>query len=422
VSRAIAVLALAACGDNAGTDAELASGSRLQLVTYMLSDGALFADRSVFHDRVLDEDCRVARFSSGVRYCMPVAAGGSTVFTEGSCTRVLGAERVGRTPPAYFVRSYTMHGVVLPSRLYRSGAPAAAPALVWQLEDGYCLGPYPVDPALAYYAVGDAVTTDDLVEIRASDMRRVGRLSVSIDTSDDGWRAPGEIRDETLAVACVPDPAPNAPSTVCLPLGLPRVSYYADAGCTAPLTSHERALHRDHASGCVAVVERGPPVPGAGFQPVDGRRVPVPPPAGPPDPPASTTELATLARSVEGGGRAQPIRLGDVEHDALVHDAALGADCTIGGGRCAPVSSVEARTYFSDDACVTPVDVAFVPTGACEPPARFASGRTIGALHTATLYEPTTGDRCAAYTPPSRFAVHDLGEAPADVMVATRQR
>src|SRR5690606_9296576 len=97
------------------------------------------------------ERCRPVRFSDAVRYCMPETAGGTTVFTNDSCTSVLGHGESGIEPPRYFIRHYELAaGQEAPSRLYRSGPRVAAPAQVWRQSGIYCLGPYPVDPG-AYY-------------------------------------------------------------------------------------------------------------------------------------------------------------------------------------------------------------------------------------------------------------------------------
>jgi hypothetical protein len=422
MNRATILIALAACGDNrtvAGT--EYASGSRLELVTYALSDGTTAIDHHVFHDRERDEDCTILRFSSGSRFCAPTTAGGTAYFTESTCTRVVGAERSDRPPPAYFVRPYILHGETLPSRLYRVGEPTAAPALVWRQEDNYCLGPYPIDPAYTFYTVGDGVTTDDLVAIRETDHVDAGRLTFAFDTSDDGWRAPGAITDDDLGVPCTLTPSPNAATATCIP-DLPATSYFADTACSDPLVTDDRALHHDLASGCTTVVEWGEPFTGAVFERIGEACIPVAAPADPLYRAGATHELATLDRTPDTGNRVLPIALGDIVHDELLHDTTLDADCSITGGVCAPVSTVDVRPYFTDPACITPIDVAFVPTGSCEPPARFAGGRAIGDVYPGAIYELTTGDRCDTYVPPPRFAVHVVGDAPADLVTAARKR
>ena len=126
---------VAGCGDNVPAQVPH-SGARLQLVSYRYDDGAEQTDRSTLYDSVLRERCRATTFSDGARYCMPVDAGGETVFVDDRCTRSLGLSRGSGEPPRYFIGYYRLGTQAQPSRIYEAGEPVDAPALVWRQQDG----------------------------------------------------------------------------------------------------------------------------------------------------------------------------------------------------------------------------------------------------------------------------------------------
>lgn len=413
------VLALAACAE---PSADMQSGSRLRLIRYELADGSQAIDRRVFHDAQRGEDCTIQLFSSGVRHCMPTTAGGSTVFTEDSCTAVLGAS-TGTEPPPYFIRSFELNSVSLPSRLYRPSAPVETPQLLWEQRAGYCLGPFPPDPAVTFYAVGEEIAADELVAIRVRDTRTEGRITLAFDESGDGWRMPGALTD-SVAGSCDLEPTANAAVARCLPPL--RATLFGDNGCTQPLAQSEVAAHRDLGSGCWSLLETGVAFTGTPYERIGESCVAV----SSNDAlyiPAATRDPAELPR-IRGSAnsRLASIELGTLLRDAVSYDSILDADCGIeerdGTYVCAPASRLTPLTFFSDTACTAVIDVAFVPTGTCEPPDRFAGRRPIGAVYPGTIYELTTGDRCAAYVPPTRFAVHTLGAELPDAALVSAVR
>jgi len=397
------------------------SGDRLRLIAYDFADGTRTYDQHVFHDRDLHEDCTVQVFSSGERYCLPMTAAGTIVFTTSDCTRALGAINATE-PPHFFIRPYSLHGTSLPSRLYRPGAQADSPGTVWRQQDEFCAGPFAPPADHTFFELGEEIRPDKLVRIRERETLTVGRLTFGIDTTDDGWHVPGAVVD-MVAGPCTLLPSANADTAPCLPSA--RATPFSDAQCTQPLASDEVAAHRDVDSGCWSLLEPGAPFTGQAYERIGETCVAV----GSSEPfftPAAISEAARLLRRVdENNRRLAAINLGTNARDAFLHDDTLVADCqiiqTAAGYTCAPVSAVTALPFFDDSACSVPIHVAFVPTGSCEPPSVFADGFRIGDLRTAPIYEVTTGDRCAAFAPPARFAVHSLEAVPTtDVVTATR--
>ncbi len=417
VSRVIAVcLALAACGDNTRPELVMQSGSRLQLITYELADGTRDFDRTVFHDSQRDEDCTVMLLSSGERHCIPTSAGGTTVFTDSACQKPVGVMAT-EEPPGYFLRSFTLNGMTRPSRLYRPGGAIAAPAQRWEQQDSFCFGPYPADP-LFYFGLAEEIPTDSFVTVRVTTTLENDRLTLAIDGSDDGWRMPGAITDHVLEVPCTLQPSANASEAPCIP-DLPTTTYYANADCSAPLVTADRTLLRIQETGCTSVVARGGLIGGQVYEQLGESCVAVVAPPQSLYTAGEVTPVATLARAEvpPDGERLVPIELmADEVHerDVYLHDRDLEADCRVtlldGSYACVPFAPLTPVVYFTDAACTTPHMFAFVPSGACDIPARFAADAVgfyrIGALYPDPIYELTTGDRCAAYAPPARFAVH----------------
>jgi hypothetical protein len=397
-----------ACGDNARPDEAMRSGDRLRLIAYEFADGTRSFDQRVFHDRERREDCTIELFSSGERYCMPVTAGGTTVFTEDSCTRAIGATPAGE-PPEYFVRSFLLHGTSLPSRLYRAAAPTDEPMFVWEQRDEFCLGPLPAPAQHSFFLLGEEITTAELVRVRELHTATEGRLTIGIDETDDGWRMPGALTDE-VSGPCELLPSANAATAPCLPAE--RATQFADATCTQALARAELAAHRDVDSGCWSLLEPGEPFAGQAYERIGETCVAI----GTSEPLFSaeaTLEVAALARTpIVQTRRLLSIELGSLTRDTFLHDTVLAADCEViaaeDGYACVPHAALQPLPFFDDAACIVPIEVAFVPTGACEAPSLFAGRQRIGARRAAPIYELTTGDRCAAYAPPARFAIHDV--------------
>jgi len=431
--RLLALLALASCGDNAKPADAMASGARLSLITYELADGTLDVDRTWFRDTARDEDCTIDLFSSATRHCRP-DAGGVVFFTDSGCLRGVGGVRTDRDPPPYLLRTFTLNGVVLPSRLYKPGNPIDRPMVRWESVGNYCLGPYDVDPTLAYYTLGDAISHDDLVQIRATDHLADERLDLALDHTDDGWQMPGAFTDVLLAEPCTVQNGANASEVACSP-ALPATSLFVDDDCSQPVLTEEEMLATDLETACTSIVTRGGQISGALFEQLGETCVPVPPTALPLYVPAETIPLATLTRvqQTATGSRLVPIDLvrGDVHRrDALFYDRELDADCRVtrwsDGYRCLPDAPVPMRPFFRDDACTIVDTFAFVPNGVCAPPVRYARDETmlyrVSAPYTTPIYELTTGDRCAAYVPPSRFTIMKVEAVADDTFVAATRR
>ena len=102
-----------------------------------------------------------------------------------------------------------------------------------------------------------------------------------------------------------------------------------------------------------------------------------------------------------------------------VFDRELGGDCAPqerdGEIVCVPDAPINATTVFADDVCGTPIELAFVPTGMCEPVAAFAARGDvrypIEAPYTQPFYELEPGDRCGAFAAPPGHVAHALGPA-----------
>lgn len=431
--RLLALLALAACGDNAKPVDAMASGSRLALITYELADGTLDVDRTWFRDTERDEDCTIDLFSSATRHCRP-DAGGVVFFTDSACLRGIGGIRTDRDPPPYLLRTFTLNGVSLPSRLHELGYPIDPPLARWESVDNFCLGPYDVDPTLAYYTLGDATTHDDLVQIRATDHLADERLDLALDHSDDGWQMPGAFTDVLLSAPCTLQNGANATDVACSP-ALPATSLFIDDSCSQPVLTEPQMLATDLDTACTSVITRGGQVSGDLFEQLGETCAPVPPTAQPHYIPAETIPLATMMR-VQGapsGSRLVPIDLvrGEVHRrDALFYDRELDADCRVmrwnGAIRCVPDAPVPVRPFFRDDACTIVDTFAFVPNGACAAPVRYATDETtryrVTGAYDAPIYELTTGDRCAAYAPPSRFTIVKVDAVSDDTFVAATRR
>jgi hypothetical protein len=429
VSRALCLLAIVvACGDN-GAAPVPHSGARLQIVRYAYDDGAEQIDRTTLYDAALRERCRAEVFSDGARYCMPVAAQGETVFVDDRCTRALGLSRASATPPAYFIAYYRLGGEVRPSRIYPPGAAVDPPALVWRQQDGYCIGPTAPEPG-TYFELAAALGPDALARISEARRETGDDLAIGIDTSDDGLVVASALYDLDHGPCDLVTEA-NVTEAACVARSLMRADYYADDECTTPLVavpasrSGDVAAYRDPRSGCWSVASIAPAqTSGPLYERIDTSCINVQPPTGaalhalqdPVPPPA-------LARVRSGSGaRLDVIELVDgAAHvpSLQVFDRQLGADCTPqerdGEILCVPDAAVVTTTVFADDACATPIELAFVPTGECEPPARFAARgdarHPIEDPYALPFYELEPGDRCGTFAAPPGHVAHAIGAA-----------
>jgi len=223
----------------------------------------------------------------------------------------------------------------------------------------------------------------------------------------------------------------GASEAVCIATSLDQADYFADAGCSNPLVAVEstaeptHASYRDPRSSCWSLVEvQEAWAAEEVYERIDDACVAVPKPVGlslratahAHPPPALTRVHAT------NGDRLDVMELvdGDVRIPSThVFDRELGADCTIedrdGVLVCVPHAPVTVTTVFADAACGTPLDLAFVPDGDCEPPARYASRGDVRfpveAAYTQPFYELEPGDRCGTFEAPVGTVPHALGRA-----------
>jgi hypothetical protein len=424
------IVIIAGCGD--GLDAMPPhDGARLQIVRFAYDDGAEQIDRTTFYDTELGERCRATVFSDGARHCMPLSARGETVFVNEQCTQSLGLSRTSETPPAYFIATYSLGGEVRPSRLYRPGPRVGWPRRVWMQQDGFCFGPTEAKVG-SYFALAEELAPDALARI-TEDRRVTGRqVALGIDTSTDGLVAAGTLYDLEQEPCELVSEA-NAGEAICIARSLVRADYFSDAECITPLVAlsgaADRAAYRDPATGCWSIASVAPAqTSGSVFERIGTSCVGVEPPIGVSlhgledsiAPPA----LARIRTS--GGARLDVMELVDgAAHLPSVHvfDRELGGDCTPeerdGEIVCVPDAAVVATTVFADSSCGTPIDLAFVPRGACMEPARFASRGDarfpIEALYTLPFHELDAGDRCSPFEAPRGYVAHALGPAvPAD--------
>jgi hypothetical protein len=97
-------------------------------------------------------------------------------------------------------------------------------------------------------------------------------------------------------------------------------------------------------------------------------------------------------------------------------DSELATDCVHDGElRCAPDTNITIQPFFADPQCNTPIELALVPSGQCDPPSRFATDGVeyypLAAPYTNTIYVPYTGDTCGVFRPPAPFVAHSIGPA-----------
>jgi hypothetical protein len=300
---------------------------------------------------------------------------------------------------------------------------------VWTLQDGYCLGPIIAD-AGTYFELSAPLGTESLARVSESRQLEGSAVALGLDASDDGLVTTGALYDRERG-PCHLETEAGASEAVCIATSLARAGYYADAACTNPLVAvggsdqPAYAAHRDPRSSCwsVVVVQEAWAATDV-YARIDRACVAVPRPAG-------MTLLATsheqpppaLARvRATSGDRLDVLELVDGAvrvPSTYVFDRDLGGDCTIedrdGELVCVPHAPVTATTVFADAACGTPIDLAFVPTGACEPQHAFAARGdaryAIGAPYTLPFYELEPGDRCGTFEVPAGTVPHALGPA-----------
>lgn len=395
--RWIWLVVLCACGDN--------TVPRLAALTYAVGD-VTYTRAGEFHDTARDEDCSPWTWADAATYCTP--AFHAPVYTDSACTDAIAPGAVHYTP-TYF----TIAGLTLLQRLHPVTPSTRAPAQYWLHTQDTCSGPYPSPPGAQWGDIGDELDETAFVRLLRSAPEGDGRLQTIAWHTSDGLYQPMGFHDRDLGVDCTVYNASgrDRDHVLCDP-GASPVFYYADAACTHPIVvadvgTTSPILKLDCETFASAGSERSGPV----YSNVSGACQPDTLPdgirqyeVGPP------VDVAVLARERAGAGRIQSITLvsGDVRvPDRYLHDTSLDSDCTptpsLDVPRCMP-DYMNIDTYFSDDQCSQPIDIASLNVGTCEAPVRWAAKATtfhqVGAVVTDPLYVPSTGDTCMLQAAP----------------------
>lgn len=424
-----AVVLAGACGDGVPADDEVVvtSGTRLAVSWYRFADGTEQPEPGLLYDRALHTACAPTRWIDGVVRCVPIAE--AAEFVDAACSLRLGVV-TANAEPTHFLAYEETAGERHARAVLAAGAEVAAPVARFRRVDGACVGPFGVDPAARYYAVGAELEAGAFVAVR-EEARGGDRLALIEQVADDGLRAPLGLRDVALDAACVPTPSADG-GVVCAPVDAVLAAHHGDPSCASPVAvvideaapppRHARIAGADgceafHAvSGSLAspVYQRDGDVchavvlaPGTRAFAVGARL----------DVPALTRELATTP-----GRRLRSIVVVADEHrlyDARLHDRAIAADCarhTFADGttRCIPADVAPMQQRFTAS-CVVALAIAELPARSCRRPA-FAVGttasgfevRAIGDAVTEPLYH-RVDEQCRPYTPAPGLVAHRLG-------------
>jgi len=418
--RIAIVLALAACGDNRPDPRPAHSGTRVKLRYFEYADGTRQRDLALYHDSAWNEPCRPVRWSDGARYCTPDAA--EAFYTDPACTNLVGRASSAEPPPRYFTAFYSVQGVPYPSTLYRAGDRTDVPQQRWVLDDGLCKGPLVNDGAYDYYLLGEKLA--DPARIKRSESYGDGDLQLADDYSDDGLRAPIMFSDRKYGECATPERA-NADTVECVPLDSVPAAYFHDGQCTEPVltvagsTIPALVASFDIITGCqqmfpIATELMAPQL----FTNLGGICNEVQPPNGVRFfSTAAAIDLPKVVRERESADR----RLRRIDRvtgelrleDTFVYDSELATDCVPSGDVCMPVTNIATQTFFSDDTCATPLEVALVAARACDPPVLYAtkSGELVPLTGRISnpFYELSTGDTCRVYAPPIPYVAYGVG-------------
>jgi hypothetical protein len=412
--RWIWLVLLCACGDN--------TVPRLVALTYQVGD-VTYTRPGQFHDTARDEDCAPVGWADGATYCTPAFR--DAFYADSACSDAIAPITVHYTP-TYF----TIAGVTALRRLRPVTPGARSPGQYWVRNQDTCSGPYPSPPGAQWGEVGDELDESAFVRLLRSAPEGDGRLQTIAWHTTDGLYQPMGFHDRDLGADCrvINDFGRDRDHVLCEPNSAP-VFYYADAACTQPVVTGlagERALVKlDCESFASAGTERTGPVYSSFAGSCHADALPdgvVQYEVGAP------FDVPVLARERAGAGRIQSITLvsGDVRvPDQFLHDTTLGVDCTPAPApdtdvpRCLP-TYVNIATYYRDDQCSQAVPIASENVGVCDAPVKYAADadgfHVVGAVETAPLYAPSTGDICMLQPAPGE--PHDVGPAmPVDTFV-----
>ena len=420
VRRTLLVVVAIGCGDNApARDLDtVVSGARLRVTHHVFDDGTRQVETEWLRDAARGEDCAPIVWSDGGRYCTPASQ--SAVFTEATCTDLVGRALPG-TAPRYFHREFVLRGVGLPSRLYAAREPVTAPALVWALLDGQCVGPVDADPDATYHALGPALDASTFARVTRRARPLGPRLESAVYTSDDGLQLPlwRELHDTMLDLPCTPFAIDGATDAACAP-EMPLATYFRDDACSAAAlairSGAEQPVYVEYedATACPAYAHVGEAIalPTAYRRTAAGCIATIPSSDERFFAIGEPLDLAVLSRTrTPARERLAHIELGAGDHTidhVWLYDAQLDIECelvvTPEGERCLPRSSLaaEREPTFSDESCTAPLALVLVPSTTCRLPTHVVdrtTGVTVRALapYAGAIYHLSTGDRCLPY-------------------------
>jgi hypothetical protein len=429
----VALLVLAACGDvlDAG---EAHSGRRLKLGWYVYPGGARERETGWYYDALLGERCVARTWSDGQRYCSPPAD--EAVYVNDTCTRAVGRTFVGLPPSPFFATTFAVGGepVPRPSRLFRRGPPTLPPPAIWQKGLDGCVPREPGD-SFEYFELGEEIATSELVHLRRSEPTGTGELARIDETTDDGLRVPVALYDRAAASECKTIDRPNAAAVDCVAVSALPAPYFHDPACNEPVVAAPpdlrptRAIQYDVSTSCWNYFAVGDEVSARPIYELGGANcVETAAPSGARlFGMAGTIAMPTLTRERDPSNeRLRPIArvaAGLRVPDELLYDAELDAECRHDASlRCVPrteamVATAESLRYYSDPQCLSAISLAFVASGACDPPVRFGRDGDVyyplEAPYTAPIYVPSTGDTCSQYAVPTPLVAYTVG-APLD--------
>lgn len=375
----VALLLLAACGDNLHGRGVIESGSRLR-AKYLVSAGGDRVFQS-FHDQDLDLDCTWEGTSPP--RCLP-ERWVTEEFRDPSCAQPV--VQVGSGPcaegPAY-VTVELDRCTQATTRVWPVGGLISLTTVFRRNASGVCTASS-TDPTTNYRMTGVEVPLDRFVSGRVVDLGG-GRILTRTVISDDGAVAPLTAFDREINATCQPSMTWEA----CVPEF--SGTYLADdAGCTSPVLTTPTACVppayiRDSASQELGLFERGalvtadPTVPlqlydrsvyvvATGMHSCTARTVTLREGVSLYKAGASVQvdTLVPVERVVGDGVRLEPWLLhsgGYSSFDGL-YDAQLERDCTIevagpGIWRCMPESNYVSRFLFADPQCTQRTSVIF---------------------------------------------------------------
>jgi hypothetical protein len=426
--RLVALLLVVACGDNLPDPGTPHSGQRLKLGWYEYADGTRQRETSWYFDSELGERCTPTAWSDGNRYCTP--AHDEAIYVSDACSRAVGRTRIDSTPASFFATSFMLFGELQLSRVFRRGAPTTAPLSMWVKHQNGCYGPFEPGDGFEYFELGAEVP--DLVQLRRSAPHGRGELAIIDETSADGLRAPIGFYDRPHDVECSPAEQTTSDTVECVPANAALVSYFHEVGCIEPELAYTgndvpvTAKQYSPITRCWQYYKVGAEVSAPPLYeslPLLGTCVATAPPAGARFylvAPQQLSVLPGLLREREQTTRrlaridlvADDVRVPDV----LLYDRELEGECRRDDQlRCIPVTDAVVEPFFADSSCTIPLDLALVPTGDCDPPAKLARRGDqlfrLGQPYTLRIHWLSTGDTCGTYAPPAPFVAWAIGPA-----------